>query len=157
MLILRFFLILIRCCVAVQTDLTLLLLTYVIEFVPGLNKAFPEGEDATAPSWEKNHGLGQRQHVVDRSDEAQRILRDFLLQAAQPGLKQDGGDTCRGVETIKHCPLPSTLHLYYYCSNSHLQSRTCRAQQPDLKQWPGPHCDFGGARCDSADLQPPGG
>ena len=75
--------------------LFLLLPTYVRQLVPGLNKAFPEGEDATAPAWEKDHHLRQRQHAVDCVYEAQRVLRNFLLQAAQPGLKQDGGDTCR--------------------------------------------------------------
>lgn len=75
--------------------LLLLLHTYVIEVIPGLDEAFPEGEDAAAPAREEDHSLGQRQHVIGGGDEAQSVLGNLLLQAAQPGLKQDGGDTCR--------------------------------------------------------------
>lgn len=75
--------------------LLLLLHTYVTEVVPGLNEAFPEGEDATAPAREQEHSLGELQHVIDGVDEAQYVFGNLFLQAAQPGLKQDAGDTCK--------------------------------------------------------------
>lgn len=88
--------------------LFLCLHTYVIEVVPGPNEAFPEGEDAAAPAGEEDHNLRQRQHVVDGADEAQRVCGNLLLQAAQPGLKQDGGDACRRSKESKTVPLTST-------------------------------------------------
>lgn len=73
--------------------LLLLLRTHVTDVVPGLNEALPEGEDAAAPEREQDHSLRQRQHVTDGGDEAQDVFRNLFLQAAQPGLKQDGGNT----------------------------------------------------------------
>lgn len=88
----------------IHVFLLLLYRTHIVEVVPGLNEAIPQGENATAPAREEDHSLGQRQHVVDGSDEPQRVFGNLLLQAAQPGLKQDGGYTCRGrkVKTDKN-------------------------------------------------------
>lgn len=73
----------------------LLLHTYVIQVIPGLNEAFPDGEDVAGPAREEGHGRRERQHVIGGADEAQRVFGHLLLQAAQPRLKQDGGDTYR--------------------------------------------------------------
>lgn len=72
-----------------------LLHTYFIEVIPGLNEAFPEGEDVAGPSWEEKHHVSKRQHVVNSLDEAKSLMGNLLLQAPQSGLKQDGGYTCK--------------------------------------------------------------
>lgn len=73
----------------------LFLRTYIREVVPGLDEAFPEGEDVAAPAREEEHRVGERQHVANGRDEAESVTGNLLLQAAQPGLKQDGGYTCQ--------------------------------------------------------------
>lgn len=78
-----------------KTSVALLPRTDVVEVVPGLNKAPPEGEEAARPAREEDHQVRQAQHVADGGDEVQSLLGNVLLQAAQPGLKQDGGDTWR--------------------------------------------------------------
>lgn len=84
----------------------LLFRTHIVEVVPGLNEAIPQGEDAAAPPREEDHSLGQRQHVVDGGDEPQCVFGNLLLQAAQSGLKQDGGYTCRrGIVKTDKTPL----------------------------------------------------
>ncbi len=64
-----------------------LLHTYVIEVIPGLNKASPMGEHAPAPVGEEDHYLRQRQHVIGGVDKAQCVFGNILLQTAQSGLK----------------------------------------------------------------------
>lgn len=80
--------------------------THVVDVVPGLDEASPEGQDGAAPPREQGHGLREEQHVVDGGDEAQSAARNLLLQTAQPRLKQDGGDTCRPqtVSTLSTSP-----------------------------------------------------
>lgn len=69
--------------------------TYVVEVVPGLNEAFPKGEEAAGPFGKQDDGLGQTQHVVDSFNEAQRVSWDVLLQTAQTPLEQDRRDAFR--------------------------------------------------------------
>lgn len=76
--------------------------TYTRQVVPGLNEALPQGQEAATPAREQENQLGQRKHVTDGGDEVHDIFGELLLQAAQPGLKQDSRDTCRTKKMEKY-------------------------------------------------------
>lgn len=62
--------------------------------VPALAEDVPGfGEELVKPLW---HGHGEQRHHkhgVDAANETLGLFRDHLIQAANPGLEQHGGNT----------------------------------------------------------------